>query len=69
MLFGKKEPPSRAELIIQADNARAKGKLKKAVAGYRKALELEPKDPAVLVKLAPNLGSTWRWLRARLLGR
>lgn len=55
MLFGKKEPPSRAELITQADHARAKGKLKKAIAGYRKALELEPKDPAVLVKLAPLL--------------
>ena len=55
MLFGKKEPPSRSELIVEADRARSKGKLKKAIAGYRKALELEPKDPAVHVKLAPLL--------------
>ncbi len=55
MLFGKKAPPTRSELITEADRARSKGKLKKAVAGYRKALELEPKDPAVHVKLAPLL--------------
>ena len=35
MLFGKKEPPSRSELIVEADRARSKGKLKKAIAGYR----------------------------------
>ncbi|WP_375772760.1 tetratricopeptide repeat protein [Archangium gephyra] len=55
MLFGKKAPPTRAELIVEADRARSKGKLKKAIAGYRKALELEPKDPSVHVKLAPLL--------------
>ena len=55
MLFGKKEPPTRSELIVEADRARSKGKLKKAIAGYRKALEQEPKDPAVHVKLAPLL--------------
>ena len=55
MLFGKKAPPTRSELITEADRARSKGKLKKAIAGYRKALELEPKDPAVHVKLAPLL--------------
>ncbi|QRN94801.1 tetratricopeptide repeat protein [Archangium violaceum] len=58
MLFGKKAPPTRSELITEADRARSKGKLKKAVAGYRKALELEPKDPAVHVKLAPLLART-----------
>ncbi|MCY1079667.1 tetratricopeptide repeat protein [Archangium lansingense] len=55
MLFGKKEPPTRSEIITEADVARSKGKLKKAIAGYRKALEMEPKDPAVHVKLAPLL--------------
>ncbi|PTL78894.1 lipopolysaccharide assembly protein LapB [Vitiosangium sp. GDMCC 1.1324] len=55
MLFGKKEPPSRSELIAEADRARSKGNLKKAIAGYRKALELEPKDPIVHGKLAPLL--------------
>lgn len=55
MLFGKKEPPSRSELIAEADRARSKGNLKKAIAGYRKALESEPKDPIVHGKLAPLL--------------
>jgi tetratricopeptide (TPR) repeat protein len=55
MLFGSKEPKTRSEIIAEADQARAKGKLKKAIAGYRKALELEPKDPVVHGKLAPLL--------------
>lgn len=58
MLFGRKTPPSRSELIVAADRARSKGKLKRAIVGYRKALELEPKDPAVLGKLAPLLART-----------
>ncbi|WNG16520.1 hypothetical protein [Cystobacter fuscus] len=58
MLFGRKTPPSRSELIVAADRARSKGKLKRAIIGYRKALELEPKDPAVLGKLAPLLART-----------
>ncbi|MFP2903481.1 tetratricopeptide repeat protein [Pyxidicoccus sp. 3LFB2] len=57
MLFGRK-PPSRSELIVAADRARARGHLRRAIAGYRKALELEPKDPAVLGKLAPLLART-----------
>ncbi|MDC0715217.1 tetratricopeptide repeat protein [Stigmatella sp. ncwal1] len=57
-MFGKKEPPSRSQLVAEADRARAKGKLKQAIQGYRKALELEPKDPAVLGKLAPLLART-----------
>ena len=55
MLFRQKAPLSRNELIADADKARAKGKLKKAIAGYRKALELEPGDPVVHGKLAPLL--------------
>jgi tetratricopeptide (TPR) repeat protein len=55
MLFRNKAPPTRSELIADADKARAKGKLKKAISGYRKALELEPGDPVVHGKLAPLL--------------
>jgi len=58
MLFRQKAPLSRNELIADADKARAKGKLKKAIAGYRKALELEPGDPVVHGKLAPLLART-----------
>ncbi|WP_224370489.1 tetratricopeptide repeat protein [Hyalangium versicolor] len=55
MLFGSKAPQSRSEIIAAADQARSKGRLNKAIAGYRKALELEPKDPVVHGKLAPLL--------------
>jgi tetratricopeptide (TPR) repeat protein len=55
MLFRNKAPPTRSEIITAADKARSKGRLKKAIAGYRKALELEPKDPIVHGKLAPLL--------------
>lgn len=58
MLFGSKTPPSRSELITEADLARSKGRLNKAISGYRKALELEPKDAVVLGKLAPLLART-----------
>ncbi|AGC44982.1 hypothetical protein MYSTI_03676 [Myxococcus stipitatus DSM 14675] len=58
MLFGSKTPPSRSELITEADLARSKGRLNKAISGYRKALELEPKDAIVLGKLAPLLART-----------
>jgi tetratricopeptide (TPR) repeat protein len=55
MLFRSKAPQTRSELIAAADQARSKGRLKKAIAGYRKALELEPKDPVIHGKLAPLL--------------
>jgi tetratricopeptide (TPR) repeat protein len=55
MLFRDKAPQTRSEIIAAADQARSKGRLKKAIAGYRKALELEPKDPVVHGKLAPLL--------------
>ncbi|MDY7225048.1 tetratricopeptide repeat protein [Hyalangium rubrum] len=58
MLFRQKAPPTRSELITHADVARSKGRLKKAIAGYRKALELEPQDPVVHGKLAPLLART-----------
>jgi tetratricopeptide (TPR) repeat protein len=55
MLFRDKAPPPRSEIIAEADQARARGRLKKAIAGYQKALELEPADPVVHGKLAPLL--------------
>jgi Tfp pilus assembly protein PilF len=53
-LFARK-PRTRAEIVADADRARARGRLKKAAAGYRKALEADPEDPSVNVKLAPLL--------------
>ncbi len=54
-LFRSKKPPRRSEIVAAADHARARGSIRKAVAGYRKALEADPSDPAVNVKLAPLL--------------
>jgi Tfp pilus assembly protein PilF len=53
-LFSPK-PKTRAEIVAAADRARARGSVRKAVAGYRKALETDPTDAAVNVKLAPLL--------------
>ena len=55
MLFRDKAPQTRSEIIAEADRARSKGRLKKAISGYKKALELEPKDPVIHGKLAPLL--------------
>jgi Tfp pilus assembly protein PilF len=53
-LFSRK-PKTRAELIALADRARARGRVKKAVAGYREALRTDPSDPSINVKLGPLL--------------
>ncbi len=54
-LFRKKKPQARSEIVAAADLARTSGRARKAVAGYRKALESDPSDPSVNVKLAPLL--------------
>jgi tetratricopeptide (TPR) repeat protein len=54
--FWTRKPKTRSELVAAADGARAKGRLKAAVAGYRKVLaEHGPGDPHVHGKLAPLL--------------
>lgn len=53
-LFSRKSK-TRAEILAHADEARARGRVKKAAAGYRKALESDPTDPGVNVKLGPLL--------------
>jgi len=44
-----------AELVSVADRARSRGRIKKAVACYRKALEIAPGDLTIHAKLAPLL--------------
>jgi tetratricopeptide (TPR) repeat protein len=46
---------TRVEILADADRARVRGRVKKAVAGYRTALESDPTDPFVNGKLAPLL--------------
>lgn len=50
-----KPQPSRNEIVAAADKARTRGRIRKAVAGYKRALESDPNDPSVNVKLAPLL--------------
>lgn len=52
-MFGAAKPYDRAEVFAAAEQARAKGNKKKAIAGYRQILEHEPDDAAVHAKLAP----------------
>jgi Tfp pilus assembly protein PilF len=54
-LFAAKKLPTRSEIVAAADRARARGSVRKAVAGYKKALESDPSDASVNVKLAPLL--------------
>jgi Tfp pilus assembly protein PilF len=53
-LFSKK-PRSRAEILADADRARTRGNVRKAAAAYQAALQSDPTDPSVNVKLGPLL--------------
>lgn len=51
----RKKPRTRAEIVAAADRSRARGRLKRAAAGYREALAADPDDSSVNLKLAPVL--------------
>lgn len=51
----------RSRVLDEADQARARGRRRKAVAGYREILEHEPEDAAVHGKLAPLLVDDEPW--------
>jgi tetratricopeptide (TPR) repeat protein len=53
--FWRKKPYDRTQILASADRARAQGRLKKAIQGYRKVLEVDPSDHVVHGKLAPLL--------------
>jgi tetratricopeptide (TPR) repeat protein len=53
-LFARR-PPTRAELVAAADQARGRGRVRKAAALYQEALRTEPGDPIVNARLAPLL--------------
>jgi tetratricopeptide (TPR) repeat protein len=54
-VFWRRRPKDRNELVALANRARARGRVKQAIAGYRKALELAPGDLAIHASLAPLL--------------
>ncbi len=54
-LFPKKKPRTRSDIIAAADRARTRGKIRKAAAAYQAALQADPTDPSVNVKLGPLL--------------
>lgn len=51
----RRKPRTRTEIVAAADRARARGRIRKAVAGYREALASDPEDASLNVKLAPLL--------------
>jgi len=55
VLFRRERPYDRTEVLGAADRARARGRLRKAIAGYRRVLAADPDDAAVHAKLAPLL--------------
>jgi len=65
-VFWRRPPKTRTELLAAADRARARGRIKKAIAGYRQALALAPDDPAIHARLAPLLAR--RGLKQEALG-
>lgn len=58
MWFKRRESYSRSEILEAAGEAQAKGKTKKAIAGYLKVLEANPDDHIVHGKVAPLLART-----------
>ncbi len=54
-MFWRRRPRDRTELVAAADRHRSRGRVKKAIAGYRQALALAPGDLAIHAKLAPLL--------------
>jgi Tfp pilus assembly protein PilF len=58
--FWSRKAFSRAEVLAAADSARARGRRRKAIAGYRQVLAHDPADVAVHGKLAPLLAQAGR---------
>lgn len=51
----RRRPRTRTEIVAAADRDRVRGRIRKAVAGYREALATAPDDPSLNVKIAPLL--------------
>ncbi len=58
--FFKAKPYNRSEVLALADQARVKGRHRKAIKHYRAILAVDPSDAVVLGKLAPLLARNTR---------
>ena len=54
----RRKPKTRQELVLLGDQARARGRVKKAINHYQAALVLAPDDATIHGKLAPLLAKT-----------
>jgi tetratricopeptide (TPR) repeat protein len=52
---GKRRPFNRSDALAQADLARARGRRRQAIAGYRRVLQADPDDLTVHARIAPLL--------------
>jgi len=59
-----KRPVEKSAALAAAAKARAKGNLRRAIAEYRRALEVSPDDPAIHSQLAPLLTKAGDYPRA-----
>lgn len=70
MWFKRKSSYIRAEVMEEAGRAAAKGRLKKAIAGYRRVLEIDPADLEAHSRIAPllakagELDESWKSFKA-----
>ena len=61
----RRKPYNRMATLAAADQARSRGRVRKAISGYRKVLEHEPKNHQVHARLAPLLAKVRRWEDSR----
>jgi tetratricopeptide (TPR) repeat protein len=54
----KRRPFDRREVLAEADHARASGRRRQAIAGYRRVLEQHPQDLTVHARIAPLLAAS-----------
>lgn len=64
MLFWRR-PYDRSSALATAEQARARGSVRKAVKWYRKVLEKEPDDAQTRTRIAPLLARLGKWKEAR----
>ena len=55
----------RATVLDQADGARGRGSVRKAIRGYKTILQHDPSDHHVHARVAPLLARTRKWDEAR----